>query len=222
MKNLISTTLCIFALSVVSYAQLLSWEMSGVNTADPLVANSIAGDLQVGVGLNTLSRVGVVYASAANSYNSNTWNATDVFNEADQYLSFTLQASPGFELNLESLTYNINGSNTGPGTGRWGYSVGGGAFVLQDPFANQFTLASSTWDFADFSTDQSVEFRFWAYGLTSIGGGNTGAGGTTRIGNLAGADLVLNGAVVPEPSTVALLGLAGFGLAAHVIRRRRR
>lgn len=40
--------------------------------------------------------------------------------------------------------------------------------------------------------------------------------------NAGGANYTANFEVIPEPSTYALLGLAAIGMAAHVVRRRRR
>jgi hypothetical protein len=71
----------------------------------------------------------------------------------------------------------------------------------------------SNWDFADVSAT-SVEFRFWAYGTNSIYNTTSLIGGTTRINNIAGNDLILNGTVtaVPEPSTLSMIGLGLFGM----------
>jgi hypothetical protein len=219
----------VFAIAFTSgaQAQLLTWDLAGVNSPSTALATTIDGDLDISSGLNELSRTGVLQATANNSFNSNTWNITSTFDEADKYISFTLAPLTGYEMTLTSLQYVVNGSNTGPGTGRWGYSVNGGSFVLQDAFNLTFALPSSLgeWDFNDFTTDQSVEFRFWAFGSTAINSGSTvGNAGAVRVANIAGNDLVLNGSVsvIPEPSTVGLLGLAALGLATHVLRRRRR
>ena len=228
MKKLL-TLLGIATAMFVSAAQaqtLLTWDMSGDNSPATLPAEGIAANLDTTTGLNTLSRTGLTLASANNSFNSNNWNTTATFGEANKYVSFTLQASGGFEASFTSLNYVVNGSNTAPGTGRWGFKIGSGSFNLQDPFTMTFALpgAAATWDFADFTTTESVEFRFWVYGNASINAAVSAASGSARIGNIAGNDLVLNGsvAVVPEPSSVALIGLAGLGFAGYAIRRRRR
>lgn len=218
---------CLAALTMSgANAQLLSWDVSGSNTNGALPATGVAADLSTSSGLNQLSRVGVVYSSAANSYNSNTWNLTDTFNTNNSYITFSLTPVTGYEMTLTTLQYAINGSNTAPGTGRWGYSIDGGAFVLQDPFnlLNPAPSGLSTWDFVDFTTAGTVEFRFWAYGAASITNGTSMTGGTIRISNISGNDLVLNGSVtlIPEPTSLAFLGLSGLAFAGYLVRRRKR
>ncbi|MCS7048758.1 MAG: PEP-CTERM sorting domain-containing protein [Verrucomicrobiae bacterium] len=205
-------------------AQLLVWDVSGDNSPVELTADVlIDANLSLAPANNKLTRVGVIQNTGANSYNSRNWNITNTFDENDKYITFQLQPVSGFQMTLTSLQYAINGSNTGPGTGRWGYRVGSGPFTLQTPFNIPFTLGPTlaTWDFPDFTTDQLVEFRFWAYGSTSINGGTSGVNGTVRIGNIAGNDLILNGSteIIPEPSTAVLLVLGLLG--AYQFSRRR-
>jgi hypothetical protein len=170
-----------------------------------------------------LGRTGVAWATAGNSFNSNnSWNLTNTFDETNNYISFTISPDAGYEITLTSLQFAMNGSNTAPAQGRWGYRIGTGSFNTFDfTLANATPTSLTTWDFADFTTSQTVEFRFWAFGTTSISGGTSAAGGTVRIANITGNDLVLNGSValIPEPSTYALIGL---GLAALVFLRRRK
>jgi hypothetical protein len=217
------------AFVAAAHAQtLLTWDVSG--TGNPSVAtlssSSNAANLSTISGLNTLSRTGLTASQAGNSFASTGWSTNSAFNDADDYVSFSLQASSGFEATFTSLNFVVNGSNTAPNTGRWGYKIGAGSFTLQDPFTLTFALPGSavTWDFADFTTTETVEFRWWVYGATSINGIASATTGSARIGNIAGNDLVLNGSValVPEPSSLALVGLAGVGFAGYVLRRRRR
>ncbi len=222
MKKLLLTITALSALTIGAHAQILIWDVSGDSSPATLLADVINVNLQTSSSLNTLTRVGLGNPGAANAYNSNGWNLTNTFNESDDYITFTLQATSGYEATFTSLQYAMNGSGTGPGTGRWGYRIGSGSFTLQTTFAIPSALPSSLqiWDFTDFTTDQAVEFRFWAFGTTAIGGGTSTAAGTVRVGNIAGNDLVLNGSValIPEPSTISLV--AGLGLLALVLRRR--
>ena len=190
-------------------AQVLTWDVQGDNNPATLPADFIDVNLSENTGFNTVTRVGVTQSGAANNaFSSNNWNL-GAFNESDKYITFSLQADPGFSVTLTDLQYVISGSNTAPGTGNWGYSIGGGSFVLQPAFSISAANSLATWDFADFTTDQAVEFRFWAYGATSVTGGAAASTGVVRIGNVAGNDLILAGQAIPEPST---LGLIGFGL----------
>lgn len=199
-------------------ATLLGWDISGDNSPATTTADIVESNLDLTAGLNTLTRTGLTLTSANNSFNSNNWNITNTFDENNKYLSFSLLPSSGYKLTIESLSYVVNGSNTAPGTGRWGFRVGNsGSFTLQNTFAMTFALPTSAaiWDFADFEATESVEFRFWVYGTSSINLSTSATGGAARIGNIAGNDLVLNGSVtvIPEPSA-SMLVLAGlFGVA---------
>jgi len=206
---------------------ILAWDTTGVSDgpATLLANNLIATDLDNTSGLNTLSRVGLNATVTANSFAGNNWNATDTFNTENDYFSFSVRADDGYSLEVSTLQYVVNGSNSGPGTGRWGYSIDGGSFVLQPSFAVTFATpgALATWDITDFSTEGTVEFRYWQFGSVSVNGGTaSGTVGTGRISNIAGNDLVLNGtlSVVPEPGSLALMGLGSFGLWAFGRRRR--
>lgn len=161
-------------------------------------------------------RVGATFSSSG-------WNTTDNFDQSDDYISFTVAPLAGFALTLTDLQYVISGSARAPGTGLWGYGINGGAFTLQPTFAIPGRGTDLvTWDFADFTTTFSVEFRFWAYGATSVNGRSSFSTGVVRVANRSGDDLILNGsttlarAAVPEHGgmsliTIAVLAILAFG-----------
>ena len=203
---------------VANAANILGWDLTGDNSPTAKAAEVIDANLDPSVTYNTLSRTGLTLATANNSFNSNNWNISNTFDETSKYISFSLLPKSGYEMTLESLRYVVNGSNTAPGTGRWGFRIGtSGSFTLQNTFTMAFAMPSSpaVWDFTDFTTSNVVEFRFWVYGTSSITNGASAATGSARIGNNTGDDLVLNGSVtvVPEPSVSSLLLGGLFGLA---------
>lgn len=206
------------AFTAQSWASIIiSWDVTGDSSPATLTADSVVDpNLSTTSGLNTLTRVGLGANAGSNSFNSNGWNFTDTFNEANDYISFKISATTGYSLSVTKLGYAINGSNTAPNTVRWGYSTDGGTtFTLQTPQTLTFSLPGSLveWDFADFTVNSGVdlEFRMWVYGSVAVNGGTSTAAGAARIGNIAGDDLVVFGSVIPEPSTAAIVALGGLG-----------
>ncbi len=210
---------------------LLSWDTTGQPGDEASLQATVTDpNLQTGA-LNLLTRVGVVgdtlHASAPGTFYSKMW--TKAFDQSNRYLTFTVAPAEGFQLTLDSLQFSIAGTNTAPNTGRWGYSIDGGASFV---FMSDILLTSSTspelltWTFdTPLVTTEGVEFRFWAFGDTAIKPDSAvSGGGGIRLGNNStDPDLVLNGTVqaIPEPSTYALLGLALTGLVMVHIRAKR-
>ena len=201
-----------------------AWDVSGHGTPSDATLN--ATTVNGGLISNTpaLVRTGVTANNTGNSFASTNWNITNTFDMTNKYVSFDVTAATA--ITLTDLQYAINGSGTGPGTGEWGYSVNGGSFVFQPSFTISASLANATWDFNDVSLNagDQVEFRFWAFGTTSISGGTSSSTGSIRVpGNLtSGNDLVLDGivAAVPEPTTIGLITLGLAGVVAFARRRK--
>jgi PEP-CTERM motif len=206
---------------------LLSWDTSGQDGTETSLAATV-NDPNVSTGgtLNVLTeQAGVKGAptplptTAPGTLYSVGWSRSDDFNQSTNYLSFSVAAAAGFELTLDSLDFAISGTATAPKTGRWGYSLDGGQTFV---FGTDFLLDSSktpgteTWTFdSPVVVTNSIEFRFWSYGATSVNGGTTSGLGGVRLGNGSDSpDLVLNGSssAIPEPSTYVLFGLAAAGL----------
>ena len=138
---------------------------------------------------------------------------------SDEYLEWTVSAENGFILNPTSLTFN---SARGGSSGTRGFAIYG--VVNNDPFsedslllhvenetgtraAPQFRSIDPTG--AGFQGADSITFRY-----------NALVSGTSAI-TIEFDNMALNGMAIPEPSTLALLGLVGI-VAVRQLRRRRR
>lgn len=146
--------------------------------------------------------------------------------DSTNYVGFVLEAEEGQSINLthfEFYTYVDSSSYPALQGFQWGYRVDNGEGYGQWVFDTQvytkgtaaFTdiFAKKVWNFADFSTEGSVEFGLFAYQT------GTDLSAIELSSRSAPQGLQVHGSVspIPEPSA-ALLGAVG-GLA--LFRRRR-
>jgi hypothetical protein len=133
-----------------------------------------------------------------------------------------------------TVSYDQNGSSTGPRTYYFAYSTDGSSFT---PLGSDYTLTSGiTWgsgtpnlgtiESFDLSAITSLNTASTLYFRVvddspatggAINGGNVGGAGTDRIDNFLVSGTIQT---VPEPSTIALAGLGGFA-GFFALRRKR-
>jgi PEP-CTERM motif len=219
--------LFLFGLCAVSFA----WQASADTIADwtfETTAPTTAGPIspETGSGSASGSHAGAaVYSSpvgngSAKSYSANTWAVND-------YWQFQVSAT-GYQGIM--LSYDQNGSGTGPGTFQLEYSTDGTDFTA---FGSAYTLTSGvTWatgtpnqathESFDLSAITAlnnasvVDFRLIDTSTVSVAGGTVGSGGTDRVDNVD-----ITATLVPEPSSLAVVGLGGAVASFFAFRRRK-
>jgi hypothetical protein len=213
---IMSSVAAALAASASASVTLSQWDLLGA----PGSQASTAGLGSVNVTAANLARgAGLTGSGAANSISASGWTG-----ETTDYFSFGFTIASGFSANLDSLYLGSRSSGTGPGTvgifsSLDGYSTAI-ATINQAPGGN---FVNSIINLSSLGTvSGTVEFRVYAIGTGSAGGGTTGSAGTFRLSAYfanGGFDrnLQITGDVIPTPGSLALLGLAG--LAAN--RRRR-
>lgn len=204
---------------VASYARatlIAEWtfEVSVPATAGPHTAEggvNAASSLALGSHSNGATVYSNPSGNGSNeSFSSNTWSVGD-------YYEFCTSTT-GYDTIV--VSWDQAGSNTGPRDFDLKSSADGYTASLL-----AYTVLLSTWNpgsgSAGFSYSVPVPaldntaaacFRLIDSSTVSINGSTVATGGTDRVDNVQ-----VNGSVVPEPTTLALLALGGFGL----IRRRR-
>ncbi|XAL98014.1 PEP-CTERM sorting domain-containing protein [Phycisphaeraceae bacterium D3-23] len=129
----------------------------------------------------------------------------------ENFMEFTLTADVAGTLNIDSISISEWRNGAGAANGMaFDVSVNGGAYVLYDSV--QIDANSGDFGFDTFTFTEAI------VGADSVGirftPRNAGQGST---GNIHVNGLTVNGSVVPEPGSLALLGLGGLAL----LRRRR-
>jgi len=178
-------------------------------SSDVAAASILGSNLTVELGTPS-------YASgvSGNALNVSSWSAVTSINDLDlassNRFAFDLQVAQGLEFSIESLSFDLRRSATGPQQWAIYYSdqadsgftlLRSGTLVPDGSFVNFFI--------DDFSQsllfDGTTYFRFYGFDASS-------SGGTLRIDNL---QFDLN--IIPEPSSALLMGV---GLLVLALRRR--
>lgn len=180
-----------------------------------------SGPLSPELGLGTAtSNTGGTFTNPAGWGSVESWGSDNW--TIGEYFEFQVSTT-GFE--SISLSWQQTGSNTGPANFNLSYSTDGVSFtsignytVTNDGWNTTATPAASVKSFdlssiSAINNTASVYFRLSVVDAVSIAGGTVANGGTSRIDNFTVA-------VVPEPSTVALIGI-GCGVLLFGMRRKR-
>ena len=183
-----------------------------------------AGDEETGTSTVTHTYIQTCYitrgaglnaAANANRFNATAWTVggteSDTINNND-YFTWTVNAQTGYRFDVTNIVFNWDRSSTGPSNAFLRSSVDGFASDLATWDVSAGGSYQADLSSAGLTNLTSIEFRFYGYRA----GSTLGSGGFEGTGD----DLVINGTVIPEPSTLALISLAFGGLA--VSRRLRR
>lgn len=165
-------------------------------TMDPLVT---ATAVTAGPNVNN----SLVFTSSQAQITNTDYEETKALaHNAGQYITFSVEANAGKLLNLTDLKYKHSRTFSAPRRLAVFASLDGGAFSEIHDVGNgnesilpEFTasLDSSTFDSVG-----EIVFRFVFYD------------DNTSPGLARFDDIILNGAVIPEPASLALIGLAGL------------
>ena len=225
MKKFSITLAALAATVIAAHAQttIASWDFE----PDPLIVNltnttfpssgSYAAD-NGGTGFLTAGHASASTAwsspsgnGSSNSLSANNWAIGD-------YIQFQFST---LTLSNIGITWSHFRSSTGPANFSLSYSTDGSAFTS---FTN-YAPSTNTWSSvsnniasvftADLTSITLIDNQADVYFRLVAGSAPSASSGTSRID-----DVTIS--VVPEPSTYAMLALAGAGFAGYVIRRRRR
>lgn len=228
LRQLVFAVVASFAATSANAIPIASWALLGA-TGDQ---TSTAGVGSAHVSALNLSRgAGLTPNAGANSLNSRGWNTAPASNPGDDtdYVTFGFSVAPGFAVDLTDLIIGTRSSATGPGTV--------GLFWSGDGFVTALaTITQPNTAYVDSVIDLSAltglaglnEFRLIEIGNTQAdGSGDTTSLGTFRVTDYLGSsgyqDTQFSGEIravsVPEPSTVALLGLGVVGIRYQIRRK---
>jgi len=218
MKSIASFSIATAALLVASHAAVFStWDLTASGLGAASTTSSAPGfsatAATAGAGLSSANFLGNGFGGEENDglLDSSPDLATVI---ADgQYLSFSVTTGANEEITTLTFDYAINVLARSSNTVALMSSVDGfvdGNEVATFTNGTQDSTASVSFDVSAYSNEVGpVEFRLYLYGKEPSANAASG----TYLSNLT-----LNGTVVPEPTSAALLGLSGLAL---ITRRKR-
>ncbi len=207
--------LCVFG--IAQAGTLIDFDFSGLpgNNLGPLTATDSIADhvILAEPGMGAGGTVGVSSSNFA-AGELNWWKFNDEGNPGSGWMTCTLEAESGYLLDLSSVTISLwrNGAGA-PEEMRFLAGTDGVNFaqvgdISIESNAGDFTFRPHTFDLSSLGQVSSVELRF-----SPLPGSATVNG----WGNVHVNDWIVEGSVVPEPATLALLGFGGL----ISLRRRR-
>jgi len=165
--------------------------------------SAVAAGANANVQWGNFTRTIVTASPDITRFASADWS-TGTANDPTRYVSFTVQAQPGYQLSLTDITFNTYLPGSKPDQASVSVFVGGSSVATLPTFTPSASLV--TFNFADIGpTSQQVQFRFYGWNAQN------------KNSVLAFDNVSVNGSVVPEPVNVALgtfgalLGFAGIG-----------
>jgi len=235
-KNIIGSVVVMLTLGV--QANILDFDFSGVDgnvtydkaTFELTAMDSTDANLDLVEGLNfkspsTVKGNGAAAYGTSNDLNVRGWGGSSALNNliaGERYMSITIKANTGYQLNLDGATVSIDGSRNGSGAPNTFYitATTSGTTTTANQIGSSTSLpltgASNVYDInAAFSgaewdglTDE-VEIRIY-------GGGNS------TTGNMHFNDMSITGGsivAIPEPATLGIVVV--FGGSILFIRRQK-
>jgi len=221
MKKLLYSSLGLLVTASILQAQTIAqWTFE---TSIPATAGPFSPEIGSGSALGSHAGAAVFSNPAGNgsphSFSANTWAVGDSWQFQVSTLGFNNvglswdQTSSGTGPRDFSLDYSLNGGSSWTTVTAYSLLVNGApntawnATTYNSAFTFSPTLAGAL------DNQASVWFRLIDVGTTSANGGTVAATGTDRVDNFIVA-------VIPEPTTLSLMG--GFGLLAWTLIRRRK
>ncbi len=174
-------------------------------------------------GLDLTRGAGLSPNAGANSFNSAGWDDLS----AEDYVQLGFNVTGGSPWLVESIRMGTRSSATGPGFIDVQASIDGGAFFTLDTLVQPSASFINPIVAINEVVSSSLVIRFVAANDTSANGGTIGSQGTWRIGdyrdpNGVFEDIIIAGAVVPEPASVIMGGVGLVGFAGVLALRRSR
>ncbi|UFH54536.1 ExeM/NucH family extracellular endonuclease [Spirosoma sp. KNUC1025] len=192
-------------LSNSAYAQLLVKNSFDGTTACPTQGNSFTSASAINATATPLSRQTITCTTAGGVFNSTTLNNTATRSD-NSYIEFSITANSGYSLNLTSLSFFRQASNTAPNSLIVSYSTDAANFNMTRVDMTTSTTPTSgtvlTWNFAAPITTVSggtVTFRFYPFGTVRADGGGAAASatGTFRLDDVSLFGTIVSAADIP-------------------------